>query len=147
AQGFYPDEREALFSNSLDPELYGDRLTAINVVAGAAFKIVPALSVGAGLSLAISNSVASTSYVRDPTNYDTLLLNNSIKTNVSVAPTIGALFVPISWLRVGAVVHSAQSFDIDTTVTAVLPSGTQSTSSRHDVFDWTPWSVGLGVET
>jgi hypothetical protein len=88
AQAFYPDEREALFSNSLHPELYGDRLTAINVVAGAAFKIVPQLSIGASLSLSIANTAASSSYVRDSTNYDTLLLNNSIRTNVGVAPTV-----------------------------------------------------------
>ena len=41
AQAFFPDEREALFTNSLHPELYGDRLTAVSIVCGAAFKILP----------------------------------------------------------------------------------------------------------
>ncbi|MEO7110980.1 MAG: hypothetical protein ABI183_11130, partial [Polyangiaceae bacterium] len=39
AQAFYPDSREALFSNSLHPEMYGDRLTAISFVLGAGFKV------------------------------------------------------------------------------------------------------------
>jgi long-chain fatty acid transport protein len=31
-------------------------------------------------------------------------------------------------------------------VSASLPSGTDSGTTRHDVFDWTPWSVSLGAE-
>ena len=32
---FYPDEREQYFSNSLHPELYGDRLTPVSIAFGA----------------------------------------------------------------------------------------------------------------
>ena len=56
ASSFYADEREALFSNSLHPELYGDRLSAISLVAGAGFKILPTLSLGIGLSLGLANT-------------------------------------------------------------------------------------------
>jgi hypothetical protein len=146
AQAFYPDEREALFSDSLHPELLGDRLTAISIVIGAAFKLLPRLSVGAGLSLGLANGASSASYVRDSTNYDTLLSNNDVSTHVDVAPTAGVRWRPADWLRIGGVVHSPESFTIDTTVRAALPSGTESTATFHDVYDWMPWQVGLGVE-
>lgn len=146
AAGFYPDEREALFSNSLHPELYGDRLTAMTIASGASFRLLPRLTIGAAIALGISSNVASASYVRDPTNYDTLLLDNAMRTDVSVAPTFGVRWSPLAWLRAGVSAHAPSSFDVDTTIAATLPSGTESTSTRHDVFDWTPWSFDVGVE-
>jgi hypothetical protein len=146
AHGFYADEREALFSNSLHPELYGDRLTAISLSMAAAFKLRPDLSIGVGLSLALANAASSTTYVRDTTNYDTLLLDNSITTHVNVAPTAGVRWTPVRWLRVGGAVHSPESFTVDTTITAALPSGTESKTSRHEVYDWMPWRFSAGVE-
>src|SRR5262249_23246029 len=71
--------------------------------------------------------------------------NNSIDTSVDVSPTVGLGFRPWSWLRFGAVAHAPEQFVIDTNVTATLPSGTQSGSQRHDVYDWMPWSLGLGL--
>ena len=132
ARASYVDEREALFTNSLHPELYGDRLTAISLTGGIGLKLFPALSIGVGLSLGLTNSVASASYVRDSTNYDTLLLNNSIETSVSFAPIGGLRFVPASWLRFGATAHAPEQFVIDTNVTATLPSGTESKSYRSE---------------
>jgi long-chain fatty acid transport protein len=146
AQAFYADEREALFSNSLHPELYGDRMTAVSIALGAAFAILPQLSVGAGLSIGLANSAASATYVQNSTDYSTLLMNNSVTTTVNVSPTVGLRFRPASWLRFGAVVHSPESFTIDTSLDATLPAGTASGTSRRDVYDWTPWSVGGGAE-
>jgi long-chain fatty acid transport protein len=146
ASGFYADEREALFSNSLHPELYGDRMTAISIVAGASFRLIPELSIGAGLSIGMASAASSATYVRDSTNYDSLLLNNAITTNVSVSPTVGVRFKPIPRLRIGGTLHTPESFTIDTTVGASLPSGTDSGTTRHDVFDWMPWSAVFGAE-
>jgi hypothetical protein len=146
AQAFYPDEREALFSNSLHPELYGDRLTSVSVVAGAAFKLLPSLSIGASISLSLASTASSQDYVQDATNYSTLLLNNSIGTTVNVAPTVGVRWSPVSWLRLGGVLHSPEQFTVNTTIDATLPSGTESSTTQTNVFDWMPWSVGVGAE-
>ncbi|MBC7051970.1 hypothetical protein G6O46_23445, partial [Salmonella enterica subsp. enterica serovar Enteritidis] len=102
ARGFYADEREALFSNSLHPELHGDRLTAISIAVGGAFKILPELSIGVGISIALANSASSSSYVRDSTNSDTLLLDNTVSSQVDVSPMIGARWMPVRRLRIGA---------------------------------------------
>lgn len=145
ARGFYADEREALFSNSLHPEMYGDRMTAVSLVFGGAFQLLPNLSVGAGLSLSLTNSAGSSTYVRDQSNYDTLLLDNSVQTQISVSPTVGVRWQAAKWLKIGSTLHAPQSFVIDTNVTAALPSGTESSTSRRDVFDWTPWSLVFGA--
>jgi len=146
AGSFYPDEREALFSNSLHPELYGDRLTSISFVLGAAFKVVPQLSVGISLSLGLANTATSNTYVSSATNYSTILLDNSIKTEVDLAPTIGITYKPVPWLRFGGALHSPEKFSVDTTIDATLPSGTSSGGTVNNVFDWMPWSIDFGAE-
>jgi hypothetical protein len=146
AQAFFADEREALFTNSLHPELYGDRLTAVSVVFGLGLKIVPELSVGAGLSLSLANTATSADYIQNASDYSTLLLNNSITTSVSLSPTMGASYQPAPWFRLAGAVHAPESFSIDTAVVATLPSGTTSGTQQNNVFDWMPWSAGLGAE-
>ena len=64
--------------------MYGDRLTAISFVLGAGFKVLPNLSLGAGLSLGLTNTAASATYVRNATDYSTLLLDNSVNTQVNL---------------------------------------------------------------
>ena len=146
AHAFFPDEREALFSNSLHPELYGDRLTAVSVVAGAAFKLLPELSIGASVSLSLANAASSQDYVQDATNYNSLLMDTSVTTTVNVAPTVGVRWLPASWLRIGGVLHSPESFTVNTSLDASLPTGTESGTTQSNVFDWMPWSAGLGAE-
>jgi long-chain fatty acid transport protein len=146
AQPFFPDEREALFTNSLHPELYGDRLTAVSIVAGAAFDLLPSLSIGAALSVGLANTAASQDYVQSATDYSTLLLENRITTSVSFSPTVGVRYQPTPWLRLGAAVHAPESFTVAATVDAALPTGTESGTTQQNVFDWMPWSVAAGVE-
>ncbi len=146
AGSFYPDEREALFSNSLHPELYGDRLTSVSFVLGAAFRILPQISIGASLSLGLANMATSNTYVRDATNYSTLLVDNAITTQVDLAPTVGMTYKPVRWLRFGAALHSPEKFTVNTTIDATIPSGTTSGGSINNVFDWMPWAVNVGTE-
>lgn len=146
AQPFFPDEREAVFSDSLHPELYGDRLTAVSIVAGAAFQILPSLSIGAALSVNMASMAGSQDYVQSATDYSTLLLENKVTTSVNLAPTAGVRWAPVSWLRVGGAVHAPESFTINTDVTATLPTGTTSGTTQQNVFDWMPWSVAFGAE-
>lgn len=146
AQAFYPDSREALFTNSLHPEMYGDRLTSISFTLGAGFKVLPNVSLGAGLSLGLANTASSATYVRDATDYSTLLLDNSVRTQVNLSPVFGVRYATTPWLRIGGAVHAPESFDVDTTIDATLPSGTESHGTVSNVFDWMPWMVDVGVE-
>jgi hypothetical protein len=146
AQAFYADEREALFSNSLHPELYGDRLTAVSIVLGAAFKVLPTLSIGASVSVGLANAATSRDYVQSATDYSQLLLTNGITTTVNFAPTVGLRYQPTSWLRFGGAIHAPEQFTVDTSVDAALPTGTESSTTQTNVFDWMPWSAGVGVE-
>lgn len=146
ARGFYPDEREALFSNSLHPELYGDRMSAVSISAGAGFKLRKDISLGIGLSLALANTVTSSTYVRDSTDYNKLLLDNSVSTQVNVSPTFGVRWQPASAVRFGGAVRAPSSFKLDAGITATLPSGTESGTTRSEVYDYVPWRVAFGAE-
>ena len=146
ARAFYADEREALFSNSLHPELYGDRMTAISLVFGGAFRVVPHFTLGLGVSLGLLNGAQSATYVRDPSDYDSLLLNTSVSTSVNVSPGGGVRWTPKKWLRIGGSLHAPQSFVVETEIRAALPSGTESRTARRDVFHSMPWNAALGAE-
>jgi long-chain fatty acid transport protein len=147
ASTFYSDEREALFSNSLHPELYGDRLTAVSLAFGGAFRLLPSLSLGGGFSVGLTNVAASSAYVVNATDYSQLLLNNDVTSKVALSPYLGVYWVPTPRFRVGGALHASESFEIDTGITNTLPSGTQSTSSRSNVYDYMPWRISAGVET
>jgi hypothetical protein len=146
AQAFFPDEREALFSNSLHPELYGDRLTAVSIVVGAAFKVLPTLSIGAAVSVGLANAATSQDYVQSATDYRQLLLANGVTTTINLAPTVGLRYQPAPWLRFGGAVHAPEQFTVDTSIDAALPTGTESSTTQTNVFDWMPWSAGIGAE-
>ena len=146
AQAFYADEREALFSNSLHPELYGDRMTAVSIVLGAAFKLLPSLSIGAAISVGLANAATSQDYVQSATDYSTLLLDNKITTTVNFSPTVGVRYSPTPWLRIGGAIHAPESFGVDTSIDATLPTGTESAATQKSVFDWMPWSVAFGAQ-
>lgn len=146
ASGFYNDEREALFSNSLHPEMYGDRLTALSIAIGGSFRLLKQLSLGIGTTLGLSNQATSASYVPAATDYSQLLLNNSIGVTAALAPHAGVYWTPVDRVRVGAVIHAPQSFVIDTTITATLPNGTVSKGVQEEVHDYLPWRASLGIE-
>jgi hypothetical protein len=146
ASTFYNDEREALFSNSLHPELYGDRLTAISLSAAAGFKLLDTFSVGIGVSLGLTNAASSATYIRDSSNYDSLLINNQVGVTVAASPQIGVSYKPFSRLRFGGALHAPEAFVIDTTIGATLPSGAQSGATKSEVHDFMPWRASFGVE-
>jgi hypothetical protein len=145
-RGFYNDEREAVFSNSLHPELYGDRMTALSFAFGGAFRLVPSLSVGASVGLSLANAVQSRTYVRDSTDYDKLLLDNSVSTHLDLSPNLGVRWQPDPAVRVGGIVRPASAFELETSVNATLPSGTESGTQRKETYHYMPWRVGMGAE-
>jgi hypothetical protein len=146
ARAFFVDEREAVFSDSLHPELYGDRLTAVSVVFALGLKLLPSLSIGAGLSVGLANTAQSADYVQNASDYSTLLSNNTITTTVNMAPVFGLAYTPAPWLRLAGSIHAPESFSVDTSISATLPDGTQSGTTQTSVFDWMPWAASVGAE-
>lgn len=146
ATAFYSDEREALFTNSLHPELYGDRLTAMSIAVGGSFRLLKQLSIGIGTTLGLSNQATSSSYVPAATDYSQLLVNNSIGVTAALSPHAGAYWTPTDRVRIGAVIHAPESFVIDTTIQATLPNGVVSSGKQQEVHDYLPWRVSIGGE-
>ncbi len=129
ANAFFNDEREALFSNSLHPELYGDRLTAMSIAVGGSFRLLKQLSIGIGTTLGLANEATSASFVPAATDYSQLLVNNSIGVTAALAPHAGAYWTPVNRVRIGAVIHAPESFVIDTQIQATLPNGVVSSAT------------------
>jgi hypothetical protein len=146
AHSFYPDEREALFSDSLHPELYGDRLTSVSISLGAGLRLLHDLSIGVSFSLGLANTAASSAYVPEATDYSKLLLSNNINTTTSLGTTFGTYYTPVSWFRVGGIVKTPEQFSITTSISSTLPAGIASTGTITNIFDYMPWMVVGGVE-
>ncbi len=145
AQSFYNDEREQFFTNSLHPEMYSDRMTATSLAFGAGSKIFDRLSAGISFTLNLTNVAQSRTYVRDSIDYGKLLVSNDIHVRSSVSPHFGIAYDPLDWLHLTGTVHSQQKFEIDVGITAALPAGNESSTSRSEVHDFLPWMLGLGA--
>jgi long-chain fatty acid transport protein len=144
AHSFYNDEREQFFSNSLHPEMYSDRLTATSLSFGAGSKILDQLSVGVSFTLNLTNSAEASTYVRDPIDYNKLLISNDIHVRAAVSPHFGIAYDPLAWLHLAGTVHSDQRFTINTGIKASLPAGNESTTTRNEVHSFLPWTFGVG---
>jgi long-chain fatty acid transport protein len=140
---FYNDEREQLFSNSLHPELYSDRLTATSLAFGAGSRLSKRLSVGLSFTLSLTNDAAAATYVRDPVDYSKLLLDNKVGVTTAVAPHLGVTYTPVDRLRLSGTFHSEQKLVIRTGITATLPGGTESHADITAVHDFVPWTAAL----
>jgi hypothetical protein len=142
---FYPDEREQFLSNSLHPELYGDRLTALSLGFGAGYKISDELSLGLGASLSLAADVSAGTYVASFQALNHLLLDTNASVNVSVSPNMGLSYRPSPrWHLVGTV-HAPEKIDLEIGFSFLLATGTQQSSSLALVYDYMPWQAGAGA--
>lgn len=147
AHSFFVDEREQFFTNSLHPELYGDRLTAVSLAFGAATPITDRLSVGVSAGLALTTDTTAGTYVSDSDNQsNTLLLSTNVGVSARVAPHLGVFWEPIDGWTVSATAHSPQRFDLGTGFSAALPDGNEQFAQRPATHNYLPWIVGLGTE-
>ncbi len=107
---FFPDEREANFSNSLHFELYEDRMTTYNAAAsfGGGYKWFYA---GVGLTLIANATVNALIYTPDAgKNWNKIQAGSSIKTKFI---PFGAITIkPIDKLFIGATFHPEISNNI-----------------------------------
>jgi len=146
AHGFFPDEREQFFTNSLHPELYSDRLSAMSLSFGAGSRLTDWLSIGAGFSLSLATAATVDAYIGDSSNLkDSLRQSPRLNSSAALAPHLGVVVRPIDRLRVSATAHAPQKMEIGTTTSTYLPNGDQQSAPRQAVHDWLPWIVGLGA--
>jgi hypothetical protein len=144
ARAFYNDEREQFFSNSLHPELYSDRLTSTSLALGVGSQITQRLSLGVSLTLALRNRAEAPVYVSNLSNLDTVLLDSDVGVEAAVAPHFGVVWDPIDHVRLTATLHTEQAFEIDTSFSYVLATGSEQSASVHFTHAWLPWTAALG---
>ena len=146
ANSFFNDEREQYFSNSLHPELYADRLTAMALSFGVGSRPLDWLSLGVSFTISLANSAAATAYVGNANDISqTLQLSTKLDVAAGVSPHFSAVVQPIEALRLSATVHTPQMMGIKTTSTTYLPSGDRQSAEREAVHAFLPWIAGLGA--
>jgi hypothetical protein len=145
ASAFYPDEREQFFSNSLHPELYGDRLTAVSFAFGAGFKLTDALAVGMSATLSLNNDAVTPVFVPSANDLAHLLVDSNIKVVAGIAPHFGVSYKPAPHWRLTATAHSPEKLAITDDFTFTLSGGMGQQSTITFVHDFMPWQLGLGA--
>jgi long-chain fatty acid transport protein len=142
---FYSDEREQYFSNSLHPELYGDRLTPVSIAFGAGFKVAPNFSIGLGASLSLVAGVGAPTYVANAGALQDLLIDTNAKVNLSLSPNVGLSYDPTSRWHLTGTVHAPEKVELGVDFTFLLPNGLQQGSDFNLVYDYMPWQFGAGA--
>jgi long-chain fatty acid transport protein len=145
AHSFFVDEREQYFTNSLHPEMYGDRLTPVSLAFGAGSRLTDWLSAGLTFTLGLKNTADATVYVGSSARLqETLQLSTKVDVAASVSPHFSFLLEPLDDLDISLVVHSPQKMVIDTAFTIYLPNGDNQRATRPATHAWMPWTVALG---
>jgi hypothetical protein len=106
-QPFFPDEREQFFSNSLHFELLGDRLENVAFSFGLSGKPLPWLSLGAGISLALSTDLETRVYVPDAARPLETETSSRSSLAIRLVPHFAVAAEPIPGLRLTSTVHLA----------------------------------------
>lgn len=146
-RSFYSDEREQYFSNSLHPERYSDRLTAMALAFGASTQLLRWLSLGVGVTLSLTNTADATTYVGNSAMIaETLRLDTNIQVSTGVAPNVGVMLTPLAGLDISLTAHSPQRMEIVTGFATFLPNGDLQRAERTAVLAWEPWMLALGVQ-
>lgn len=146
-QQFFVDEREQYFTNSLHPELYSDRLTAMALAFGAGSQVTDWLSLGVGVTLSLTNTAEAGTFVGNSSKIgETLLLDTNIKVATGVAPNLGAVLMPLEGLEVSLTVHAPQKMEIVTGFSSFLPNGDLQRADRTATLAWEPWKFGVGAQ-
>ena len=144
AKAFYNDEREQYFSNSVHPEMYGDRLTATSLAFGGGIRLREDLAVGGTFTLSLANQASAPVYVSNLNNLDTVLLDSDIAVKASVSPHVGVVWTPAARAKVVATVHSPQAFRIATGFNYTLATGSEQSTTLHFTHSYMPLTVATG---
>jgi long-chain fatty acid transport protein len=145
ADAFYSDEREQYFTNSLHPELYGDRLVATSIAFAGGVKISDELSVGLGFTLNLTTEAFTPTYVANTGQLQNILVDSDVKVVAGLSPHAGVSYKPTPRLRLTGTAHAPEKLEIDTNFTFLLANGVQQAASVDFTHDYMPWQFGLGA--
>jgi len=123
---YFPDEREANFSNSLHFELYEDRMTSNNFSFALGGVVTDYLNIGVGANIYTKAIVNTNIYVKDATKNDTEIIPDS-NIEVSTVPYFGLHFMP------GKLVSQLKNLNITATL---HPSVNNVVESVNDMKFW-----------
>ncbi|MET0385550.1 MAG: hypothetical protein ABW321_06310 [Polyangiales bacterium] len=143
-RAFFNDEREQYFSNSLHPELYSDRLTAVSFGFGLGVQLAKRFSIGVGATLGLQANVVAPTYVTDTGNLGSILIDMNASVNIGITPHFGLSYKPTDRLRLTATAHAPQKVELGTSFTFLLSTGVEQTSGVTFVLDYTPWQLAVG---
>jgi len=144
-RAFFNDEREQYFSNSLHPELYSDRMTAVSMALALGLKLTDQLSIGAGATIALKAGVGAGAYVADTGNLGKIQLAMDASVNIGISPHFGVSFNPTPRLHLTATAHSPQQVEMVADFKFLLANGIEQSSGLRFLLDYTPWQVGAGA--
>jgi len=145
ADAFYSDEREQYFTNSLHPELYGDRLVATSIAFGGGLKVTDQLSVGLGFTLNLTTEAFTPTYVSNTGELQNILVDSDVKVLVSLSPHVGVSYKPLPRLRLTATAHAPEKLQIDTDFTFLLANGVEEQAGVDFTHDYMPWQLAAGA--
>lgn len=141
---FYADEREQYFSNSLHPELYGDRTTSISLAFAAGVRVTDTLSLGGGATLGLRALAAAPVYVADAGRLQDLQLNTDVRVKMSLVPHGGFSWKRGRWHFTGTV-HAPQKLELEAGFQFLLATGIEQGSGIDFTYNYQPWQLGAGV--
>jgi long-chain fatty acid transport protein len=141
---FFSDEREHYFSNSVHPELYGDRMTALSFATGIGARLTRDLSLGIGAAVTVAADVTAPTYVVDAGDLGKVLLDLDGRANMNIAPHFGASYKLADRVRLSASVHTSQKLVMDARYKFLLPTGLEQSSALRFVLNYMPWQASLG---
>ena len=145
ADAFYSDEREQYFTNSLHPELYGDRLVATSIAFAGGVKISDALSLGLGFTLNLTTEAFTPTYVANTGQLQNILVDSDVKVVAGLSPHAGVSYKPTPRLRLTGTAHAPEKLAIDTNFTFLLANGVQQAANVDFTHDYMPWQFGAGA--
>jgi long-chain fatty acid transport protein len=144
-RGFYVDEREQYMSNSLHPEMYGDRLTALSFAFAAGVQLTRSFSLGVGATLNLRGLANAPVYVANATQLDKLDLNIDVKAKVALTPHAGFAWDPGKRWHLTGTLHAPQRFDVKAGFTFLLSTAIEQSSGIAFTYFYQPWQASLGL--
>jgi hypothetical protein len=145
---FFVDEREQFFSNSLHPELLGDRLSAPSIAFALATEPTDGFTLGVGLGVRLKTSAQADTFIIDGNaQSETLQLSTGIDVSIGIAPYVAARYEFGD--RAGSLsltAHSPNRFDVEVGLLTQLADGDVQTATREATLDYMPWQIGFGGE-
>jgi long-chain fatty acid transport protein len=142
---FFANEQEQYFSNSLHPELYSDRLSAISVAGALGIRVTDTFSIGLGSTVGIKAIATASAFVADATRLGELNLNINAQAKVFITPHLGLSWKPHKRLHLTGTVHAPQRFDIKAAFAFTLATLSETGSQLGFTYDFLPWQLGAGA--